>query len=450
MRRADNLKAKKGKVSHMIKKVAILGLLVTGLVGTAFGQEGPVPKGVPHLDHVFIIMMENHGFSQILNNPNAPFVNQLAKSANTARKYFAVGHPSLTNYLEVVGGSNFGVRSDNFPDWHNSACATNLATGTVATDNPPSSLICPIGGTGTDAATPALDCTNEVTGPPCLFDIDGTLSIPAAPTVGKTIADQLADRGRSWKSYQENLPPGGADRVNISDGFFSNLTDFSTMLSSFSSWTVQGTTVPAITTQAQAQGDIVALYAVKHNPFVYFQNVQEGHDWRNSLNNVVGFEGSDGLFADVASGDMPNFSFIAPNQCNDQHGRGNAGPFCNFDPNDNGLQPGLNEALILRGDITVQRIVTAIKSSRSWREGNNAIVVMWDENDFTATPNQVMLVMDTNHGRHGVQSGNFYTHFALLKSLEAGFRLPCLNHACDGSVQVMSDLFASGDRDDDR
>jgi phosphatidylinositol-3-phosphatase len=42
-----------------------------------------------------------------------------------------------------------------------------------------------------------------------------------------------------------------------------------------------------------------------------------------------------------------------------------------------------------------------------------------------------------------VRSANFYTHFSLLKSLEAGFGLPCLNHACDESVHVMSDLFDS-------
>src|SRR6202049_5077327 len=98
--------------------------------------EGPVPNGVSHLDHVFLIMMENHGYAQILNNPNAPFINQFATSANLATNYFAVAHPSLTNYLEVVGGSNFGVQTDNYPDWHNMACTTNLASGIVATDVP--------------------------------------------------------------------------------------------------------------------------------------------------------------------------------------------------------------------------------------------------------------------------------------------------------------------------
>jgi hypothetical protein len=110
-----------------MKKFSVAGLLVAALVGSMFAAEGPVPEGVPHFDHVFLIMMENHGYSQILNNPNAPFINSLA--GNLATNYFAIAHPGLTNYLEVVGGSNFGVQSDNSPDWHNASCITNFATG---------------------------------------------------------------------------------------------------------------------------------------------------------------------------------------------------------------------------------------------------------------------------------------------------------------------------------
>jgi len=419
----------------MTMKTVALGLAAAAFVGTAIADEGPSPKGVPHLDHVFLIMMENHGYGQILNNPNAPFINKLANSANLATNYFAIGHPSLTNYLEVVGGSNFGVQTDNYPDWHNGSCTTNLASGTVATDNPPSPNICPIQGVGTDAATPAVDTTNEVQGTPGENNIDGVQSIPAAPnTVGKTIGDQLAMSGRSWKSYQESLPLAGADRINYSDGFFTNNTDFSKLLPALN---------PPLT-----QSNVVALYAAKHNPFVYFRSVQEGDDSRNSLRNSVGFDGARGLYADLASGDVPNFAFIAPNQCNDQHGRGNGGPFCNFDPSDDGSQAGLNPALIYQGDVTVQKLVGAIKRSPAWREGNNAIVVVWDENDYSTAPNinQVVLIVDTNYGAHGMKSGQRYNHFSLLKSLEAGFDLPCLNHACDAGVHVMSDLFAGGIR----
>jgi hypothetical protein len=421
----------------MRKKAVLLGLFTASLVGTLAAQEGPVPRGVPRLDHVFIIMMENHGYNQILNNSSAPFIDSYAKSANLATNYFAIAHPSLTNYLEVVGGSNFGVHADNAPDWHNNSCSTNLSLGTVATDVPASPLICPISGWGTDAATPAIDCTNEVQ---CAagsnageLNIDGVMSIPAdSHIVGKTIADQLVSAGLSWKSYQESLPLAGPDKVATSDGFFTDTTDFTKL------------------TPAQnpplSQADVVALYAVKHNPFMYFRNVQEGEERNNSFRNVAGFEGNRGLYADLSSGNVPSYAFIAPNQCNDEHGRGNGGAFCQFDPNDDGMQDGLNPALIYQGDVTVHRIVSAIHKSPVWRYGRNAIVLLWDEDDYSVAPtiNKVVFTVDTNYGPHGVQSNQFYTHFSLLKSVEGAFGLPCLNHACDSNVKTIEDLFGDG------
>jgi hypothetical protein len=418
------------KINFTFKSLAVM-LAASLLVTPVFANEGTVPKGIPHLDHVFVIMMENHAYSQIVGNPDAPFTNHYLRSVNTARNYFAVAHPSLTNYLEVVGGSNFGVLNDNSPDWHNTNCVTNLSTGKPSLDDGTFPAICPILGTGTDSATPAIDYSNETSGPPGDINIDGTLAIPAANTTGKTIADQLVGWGKSWKSYQESLPVTGADKVNDSDGFF---TDDSN---------IPG----AIPGEMQT---LVKLYAVKHNPFVYFQSVQEGQDPHNSLKNVAGFEGEHGLFDDLGSGHVPHFSFIAPNQCNDQHGRGNAGPACDFDPVSNGTLLGLNPALIFQGDLRLRTIVKAIHDSPVWQEGHSAIVVLWDENDYSVAPttNQVLLTVETNYGVHGVKSNRFYTHFSLLKSLEAGFRLPCLNHACDANTDVMSELFASdNDRD---
>ena len=411
----------------MTKKAVVLCLL---LAGSLFAQEGSVPKGVSSLDHVFVIMMENHGYSLIVGNPSAPFANQYAKSANSATNYFAIGHPSSTNYLEIVGGSNFGVRSDNAPDWHNASCMPNLATpGTTNFDTPNSGPVCPIAGTGTDAATPAVDDVNECPStspcPPGQISIDGS-SIPAASSiVGKSIADQLVEHNRRWKSYQESLPPTGADGIAYSDGWFTDVNS----------------PPPAI-------GSLLKLYAAKHNPFVYFKSVQEGANPHNSLANVVGFEGRGGLYDDLATGHVPDLAFIAPNQCNDQHGRGNGGSQCAFDPVTDGSQAGLNPALIYVGDLTLRTLVAAIHRSPAWREGRNAIVVVWDENDYSFVPNlnQVLVTVDTNYGPHGVQSSKFYTHFSLLRSLEGSFRLPCLNHACDSSTATMSDLFG---RDDD-
>ena len=439
----------------MFKKAAALGLAIALLAGPMLADEDDAPRGIPHLDHVFVIVMENHGYQQVINNPNEPYLNSLiaSKKVNLATNYFAVGHPSLTNYLEIVGGSNFGIRSDNAPDWHNSSCTPNLATGIVnADDNAKpapapvpfeSGNICPIAGTGQDAGTPAVDTWNEVSLPtfPFLADIDGVKSVPAAPTTGETIADQLVRAGLSWKSYQESLPITGADLVNFSNGTASNLTDFTAL---------------APLTSAS----VVQAYAVKHNPFAYFKSVQEGTEWGNSLENIVGFDGPRGLYSDLARGEVPSLAFIAPNQCNDQHGRANADAFCAFDPGigtaglTNGTQVGLNPGLILQGDTTIERLVKAIKHSPVWHDGRTAIVIVWDENDYSgvgAAPsglfppqnqNQVVLTVETNgDAEEGIQSNRYYNSFSLLKSLEAGFRLPCLNHACDDNVKVMRDLF---------
>jgi hypothetical protein len=397
------------------------GCLSAGLMATAAADQD-----VRRLDHVVVIMMENHAYGQIIGNPNAPFINQYARTANTVDNYFAVGHPSLTNYLEIVGGSNFGVLSDNSPDWHNAACKSNIVQPfTQNRDDNGAGPICPIAGSGMDAETVAVDTTNETTPPyiTSLVNIDGQ-SIPAAPTTAKSIADQLAERGRTWKSYQESLPPVGANRVNASDGFFTDSSNVAAVLPK------EGQTVPS-------------LYAVKHNPFAYFRSVQE-----HSLDNVAGFEGPRGFFDDLASGHVPDFAFVVPNQCHDQHGRPNAGAVCDADPGPlgdgtytDGSMNFLNPALIYQGDLSVRTLVQAIYNSSAWQKGRTAIVVVWDENDYSAVDNRVLAIVDTNYGEGGVHSSRFYTHFSLLKTIQAGLGLPCLNHSCDVNVPVMEDVF---------
>jgi hypothetical protein len=422
-------------------------------------QEHDKPAGVPRQDHVFVIVMENHGYQQIINNPNEPFLNSLIANGkvSVARNYFAIGHPSLTNYLEIVGGSNFGVRSDNPPDWGNAGCTPNIESGILNADAeapPPAGVpietgaVCPIAGIGADSATPAVDTWNEIA--PGVFnylaDIDGVKSVPAARTVGETIADQLVRVGKSWKSYQESLPLGSIFGVNYSNGTATNLTDFNTL----------APLTPA---------SVVQAYAVKHNPFAYFKNVQDGNWQDNSLKNVAGFDGPRGLYADLATGDVPTFAFVAPNQCNDQHGRSNGDAFCAFDP---GLPPGdltvgtqaaLNRGLIQQGDVTIERLVRAIHASPVWHEGRSAIVIVWDENDYSGVlnvpnglfppqnQNKVVLTVETNAPHFSaVSSNNYYSSFSLLKSLEMALDVPCLNHACDQGVSAMTDLFGRDDR----
>src|SRR5262249_29498374 len=49
-----------------LRTVTAIGGIGAFAAGSALAGEGNVPSGVPHLDHVFFIMMENHAYDQIV------------------------------------------------------------------------------------------------------------------------------------------------------------------------------------------------------------------------------------------------------------------------------------------------------------------------------------------------------------------------------------------------
>jgi hypothetical protein len=58
---------------------------------------------------IAVIVMENKEASQILGNSKAPYLNRLAQENAYASRWYGIRHPSLPNYLALLGGSTFGV-----------------------------------------------------------------------------------------------------------------------------------------------------------------------------------------------------------------------------------------------------------------------------------------------------------------------------------------------------
>ncbi len=87
-------------------------LLGAGLGLSASASGGP---SVPRLDRVFVIMMENTSYSDLLNpaNPNTKFIQSLAANNGLATNYYGVTHPSLPNYVAAITGNNWGSNSDD-------------------------------------------------------------------------------------------------------------------------------------------------------------------------------------------------------------------------------------------------------------------------------------------------------------------------------------------------
>jgi hypothetical protein len=61
--------------------------------------------------------MENKDFTQVIGAPEAPYINSVAGRYGIALDYHAITHPSLPNYLALLGGSTFDIRS-NCTDCH--------------------------------------------------------------------------------------------------------------------------------------------------------------------------------------------------------------------------------------------------------------------------------------------------------------------------------------------
>ena len=184
------------------------------------------------------------------------------------------------------------------------------------------------------------------------------------------------------------------------------------------------------------------LYAVKHNPFAYFASVQEGRDRALSLEQVVSFDGPHGLYADLKAGHVPDLRSLRRTSATTCMAAATARRSATSMRMTTAPRPGLNPSLILQGDLAVQRIVTAIKASPVWSEQ--------PQRDRDPVGRERLqhrhLESGGDHRRyqlrpHQVQSARFYDHYSLTKTLDAAFRLPCLNHACDAGVEVMSDLF---------
>jgi phosphatidylinositol-3-phosphatase len=84
---------------------------------------------VPQPAHVVVVVMENHAYQQVIGNPDAPFLNGLARRGALFSHSYAITHPSEPNYLALFSGSTQGVTSDACPVRFT---APNLASGLLA------------------------------------------------------------------------------------------------------------------------------------------------------------------------------------------------------------------------------------------------------------------------------------------------------------------------------
>ena len=71
----------------------------------------PSPTTIAY-DHIALIILENQSFETVIGSAEAPYLNSLANQWALATRYSGVSHPSLPNYLALIGGSTYGITQD--------------------------------------------------------------------------------------------------------------------------------------------------------------------------------------------------------------------------------------------------------------------------------------------------------------------------------------------------
>jgi phospholipase C len=269
---------------------------------------------------VWIILMENHNWSQIKGSSSAPYINNtLLPMASHAEQFFNPPgiHPSLPNYLWLEAGTNFGILDDNPPSQDHQSTTQHLVT-------------------------------------------------------------LLQNKGITWKAYEEDIP-GTNCRLND-----------------------------------------VNKYAVRHDPFVYFDDVTNNLD-PNSANCISHVRPFTELATDLANNTVAQYNFITPNVCDDMHDR---------------CKPIHNP--IKQGDTWLSQNLPTILNSAAYRNGG-AVFITWDEAATGDGPIGMIVLSQFAKG-NGYQNSIHYTHGSTLRTFQEIFNVtPLLGDAANETD--LSDLF---------
>jgi hypothetical protein len=226
-------------------------------------------SALPAIRHVFVIMVENNGYSATFGTPTAdPYLAvTLPSQGALLQNYYAIGHFSLDNYAAFISGQP--PNSDNQAD-----CIGSKYVNFPATDGMKNGI---------------------QQGKGCVF-----------PSKVPTLASQLAAKHFTWKGYEEDMGNTPSRDGGVTCGH-----------------PTIGKSDP--TTVASKQDG----YTTRHDPFMYFHSIIDNTKCKSEvvpLGSPTGAmpkgapKGVTGLVHDLKStATTPNFSFITPNLCDDGH-----------------------------------------------------------------------------------------------------------------------------------
>jgi len=296
------------------------------LVAGAWLLTLPAPAvEMPPIKTVFVILMENYGWSSIHAGTNAPFINDvLLPQAAHCEQYYPISNfaASLLSYLWLEAGTTFGL------------------------------------------TTYDTNCYS----PPTIWHVSET----------NHLTSQLNRAGVSWRAYQECI---GSSVVPLADN---------------------------------------GCYVVRHDPFVYFDDVTGTND-PTCAYGIAHIRPYSELGRDLANNTVAQYNFITPGQCSNMH---------------ESCPPLTNN--ILQGDTWLSTQIPMIMSSSAYTN-NGAIFITWDDCGGPSAPIG-MIVLSPLVRASGYVSYARYDHSSTLRTMQDVFGVgPYLGGAA--TATNLSELF---------
>ncbi|HEX3651988.1 MAG TPA: alkaline phosphatase family protein [Rhizomicrobium sp.] len=159
-------------------------------------------------------------------------------------------------------------------------------------------------------------------------------------------------------------------------------------------------------------------YAVRHDPFVYFDDVTNDLD-KHAARCLAHVRPYKELAGDLASGNVAQYNWITPNLCDDMHDT-------------------CGGSSIANGDKWLSKNVPVILNSAAFQKGG-ALFITWDEADSGDGPIPTFVVSQFAKG-NGYSNTIKYTHGSMLRTMQEIFGVkPYLGDVAD--QKDLRDLF---------
>ena len=195
----------------------------------------------------------------------------------------------------------------------------------------------------------------------------------------------LENAGISWRSYDENI---------------------------------SGTNCP-LTNQGSKDSNGNQLYAVKHDPFVYFSD-QTNNRSSSSANCISHIRPFTQFAYDLSANKVARYNFITPNLCDDMHDT-------------------CGGSAIAHGDAWLKKTVPLILNSTAYRSGG-VLFITWDEAASGDGPIPMIVLSPYAKGNH-YSNTTYYTHSSTLRTIQEIFGVyPLIRYA--GSATDLKSMFS--------